>query len=43
MRRRSASERTRAAIRSWMPMDGRQATLLGLLAMVALMFALLLH
>jgi hypothetical protein len=41
--RRSAGERTRARIGAWMPVDGRTAALLGVLAIVAMIFASFLH
>jgi hypothetical protein len=41
--RRSRGERTRAAIGSWMPVDGSQAALFGVVIVIAVIFALFLH
>jgi hypothetical protein len=41
--RRSAGERARARIGAWMPVDGRTAAVLGVLAIVAMIFASFMH
>jgi hypothetical protein len=41
--RRSAGERTRAQIGAWMPMDARKAALLGVVAVLAMVFVSFLH
>lgn len=41
--RRSRNERARAVIGSWMPADGSQAALFGVVIAIAIIFALFLH
>lgn len=43
MARRSRVERAKAAIGVWMPLDGRQATLLAAIGLIVLMLVSLLH
>jgi hypothetical protein len=43
MARRSRSERVRAELGGWMPLDGKRATVLVVAALAVMMFASLLH
>jgi hypothetical protein len=41
--RRSAGERTRTQIGAWMPLDARKAALLGVVAIIVMIFVSFLH